>query len=419
MIRHLLTLIWNQRKQNGWLFAELVLVLLSVFFLVDAAYSRYTLYHQPMGFDISCCWRLHLEELSPGDKGYVGTEERGKACWNRICALSERLMQTGDVEATGCAFYSIPYSNGDSWTGIEAIGADSLHAYRESLHVRKVDAGFFEVFRIRDLHGTPIRQLENAAFDELVLTEMVARKLYDTADARTRQAKVFGDEQTVVAVVPNLRDLDYQPVAPSFLIKYSSESMGQFFDTYRPSQAEYVIRMKREMTPDDMEEWLAAQGERLVSGNVFVSSFTSLASMRESQIQGDRNQWKLEQLVMAFLLLNVFFGVTGTFWMRTQARRSETGLRMALGASPRKVVSWLNVEGLLILLSAAAPVLLIVLNARYADLLDAAVPYTLSRWLIEVGTSLGLLAVMLVSGIAIPAYKIFQEEPADALRYEE
>ncbi len=156
MIRHLLTLIWNQRKQNGWLFAELVLVLLSVFFLVDAAYSRYTLYHQPMGFDISSCWRLHLEELNPGDKGYVGTEERGEACWNRICALSDRLMQTGDVEAAGCAFYSIPYSDGNSWSGIEAIGADSLHAYSQPLHVRKVDAGFFDVFRINDLHGTSI-----------------------------------------------------------------------------------------------------------------------------------------------------------------------------------------------------------------------------------------------------------------------
>ena len=419
MIRHLITLIWNQRKQNGWLFAELVLVLLSVFFLVDAAYSRYTLYHQPMGVDISCCWRLHLEELSPGDKGYVGTEERGEACWNRICALSDRLMQTGDVEAAGCAFYSIPYSDGNSWSGIEAIGADSLHAYSQPLHVRKVDAGFFDVFRINDLHGTSIRQLENAAFDELILTEMVARRLYDTTDARNRKVKIFGEEYPVLTVVPNLRYLDYLPVIPSFLMKYSSESMGQFFDTYRPSEAEYVIRMKKEMTPGEMEEWLAAQGERLVSGNVFVSSFTSLASMRESKIQGNRNQWKLEQLVMAFLLLNVFFGVTGTFWMRTQARRSETGLRMALGASPRKVVSWLNVEGLLILLSAAAPVLLIVLNARYADLLDAAVPYTLSRWAIEVGISLGLLAVMLVSGIAIPAYKIFQEEPADALRYEE
>lgn len=419
MIRHLLTLIWNQRKQNGWLFAELVLVLLSVFFLVDAAYSRYTLYHQPMGFDISCCWRLHLEELNPGDKGYVGTEERGEACWNRICALSDRLMQTGDVEATGCAFYSIPYSIGNSWSGIEAIGADSLHAYSQPLHVRKVDAGFFDVFRINDLHGTSIRQLENAAFDELILTEMVARRLYDTTDARNRKVKIFGEEYPVLTVVPNLRYLDYLPVIPSFLMKYSSESMGQFFDTYRPSEAEYVIRMKKEMTSGEMEEWLAAQGERLVSGNVFVSSFTSLASMREAKIQGNRNQWKLEQLVMAFLLLNVFFGVTGTFWMRTQARRSETGLRMALGASPRKVVSWLNVEGLLILLSAAAPVLLIVLNAGYADLLNAAVPYTWSRWAIEVGISLGLLAVMLVSGIALPACKIFREEPADALRYEE
>ena len=30
---------------------------------------------------------LLLPALNPGDKGYVGTEERGQAYWNRICAL--------------------------------------------------------------------------------------------------------------------------------------------------------------------------------------------------------------------------------------------------------------------------------------------------------------------------------------------
>ena len=76
------------------------------------------------------------------------------------------------------------------------------------------------------------------------------------------------------------------------------------------------------------------------------------------------------QLIVAFLLLNVFFGVTGTFWMRTQARRSETGLRMAVGASKGRVVFWLNTEGLLILLLALIPIIIIVFNFHHMDLLS-------------------------------------------------
>ena len=64
-----------------------------------------------------------------------------------------------------------------------------------------------------------------------------------------------------------------------------------------------------------------------------------------------------------------------------------------------------------------ADLVLVLLSVFF--LVDAAVPYTLSRWAIEVGISLVLLAVMLVLGIAIPAFKVFQEEPAEALRYEE
>ena len=55
MIRHLITLIWNQRKQNGWIFAELALVLLAVFMITDGGYSKYTLYNEPLGYNIDRC----------------------------------------------------------------------------------------------------------------------------------------------------------------------------------------------------------------------------------------------------------------------------------------------------------------------------------------------------------------------------
>ena len=132
MIRHLITLIWNQRKQNGWIFAEMALVLLAVFMITDGGYSKYTLYNEPLGYDINRCWRLHLEETEPGNEGYTGEDERGAKCWERITELTRRLMNTGEVEAVGCSFYSCPYSQGNSWTSVEPAGADSVNAYSES-----------------------------------------------------------------------------------------------------------------------------------------------------------------------------------------------------------------------------------------------------------------------------------------------
>lgn len=178
MIRHLITLIWNQRKQNGWIFAELALVLLAVFMITDGGYSKYTLYNEPLGYNIDRCWRLHLEEMESDNEGYTGEDERGAKCWERITELTRRLMNTGEVEAVGCSFYSCPYSQGNSWTSVEPAGADSVNAYSESLHRQLGDVGFFEVFGIHDVNGKHIRELENPAKDEVILTEKVAQKFF-------------------------------------------------------------------------------------------------------------------------------------------------------------------------------------------------------------------------------------------------
>ena len=57
MIRHLLQLIWNQRKQNAWLWAELLLVSVFLWFLVDYLYVMGRTYTAPLGFDIRHTYR--------------------------------------------------------------------------------------------------------------------------------------------------------------------------------------------------------------------------------------------------------------------------------------------------------------------------------------------------------------------------
>lgn len=419
MIRHLITLIWNQRKQNGWIFAELALVLLAVFMITDAGYSKYTLYHQPLGYDISHCWRLHLEEKESGNEGYTGEDERGAKCWERITELTQRLMNTGEVEAVGCSFYSCPYSQGNSWTNIEPAGADSINGYSQSIHRQLGDAGFFEVFNIHDVNGTRIRDLENPGKDEIIITEKVAEKFFGNKEPRGRLVSSGElDEVPVLAVAPTIREDDFQVATPTFYIKASPSTMAELFEVYRPSSLEYSVRMKGDKTQAEMEQWLASLGDRLTSGNVYVNAVTGFEEMRSNQIEGTVTDWQMMQLIVTFLLLNVFFGVTGTFWMRTQTRRSETGLRMAIGASKGRIISWLNVEGLFILLLACVPIAVVIFNFRYMDLLNAEVSYTMGRWLAEIAISVGIIAVMIVLGIAVPARWIMKEQPAEALHYE-
>lgn len=419
MIRHLITLIWNQRKQNGWIFAELTLVLFAIFMLTDVYYSKYILYHQPLGYDITRCWRLHLEETEPGTPGHTGENERGAKCWERITELTNHLMATGEVVAVGSSFNSCPYSQGNSWNTIAPAGVDSINASPETLHGQVGDVGYFEVFDIHDVNGKRIRDLENPAKGQVIITEKLAEKFFANQDPRNRLVNTAElDVSPVLAVAPSIRESDFVPATATFYIKASGALMGEFFEWYRPKDLEYSIRMKREMTQDEMEAWLASLGDGLTSGNIYVNAVTSFEEMRGQRINVVMTEMQMSQLVCVFLLLNVFFGITGTFWMRTQTRRAETGLRMAVGASKEKVVSWLNAEGLLLLLLAAVPVAIIVLNLNHMDLLAAEVSYSIGRWLIEIGISLGIMSLMILLGIAVPAYWIMKEQPAEALHYE-
>ena len=49
MLQHIFTLIWNQRRQNAWIAAELFLVSILLWYLVDWLYVMGNVYYRPMG----------------------------------------------------------------------------------------------------------------------------------------------------------------------------------------------------------------------------------------------------------------------------------------------------------------------------------------------------------------------------------
>ena len=185
----------------------------------------------------------------------------------------------------------------------------------------------------------------------------------------------------------------------------------------RPSLS--LIRMRNGFRMEDMDSFLEKMGERLSVNNLYVSSVIPLEEQRPVILKSSIDNLKKKIALVGFMLVNVFFGIVGTFWLRTQYRRGEMGLRSALGASRGTLKCFLNVEGLFLLIFTIPVVLVFIFNMLYFDLPDTdRLAYTWWRFLVTFGSSCLLLAGMIWLGIWFPARRIAKMNPAEALHYE-
>lgn len=60
MIKSILTQIWNQRRANGWLFAELLIVFVLLWYCLDMLCGFTYAEKQSKGYDMEYVYKLHL-----------------------------------------------------------------------------------------------------------------------------------------------------------------------------------------------------------------------------------------------------------------------------------------------------------------------------------------------------------------------
>ena len=99
MIRHLLQLIWNQRKQNAWLWAELLLVSVFLWFLVDYLYVMGRTYTAPLGFDIRHTYSIVISSLSERSPDYIPKEKRERPDGVHLLTALDRIRTYPGVDS--------------------------------------------------------------------------------------------------------------------------------------------------------------------------------------------------------------------------------------------------------------------------------------------------------------------------------
>lgn len=419
MIKHLLTLIWNQRNGNIWIFLELLLVTAMLWVMADSLLVDTYTYRQPIGVDTQ-----HTYLLSYGltdDATELGIEQNTQATQD-LLQLLRNLRQCPEVEAVSLSNIAVPYTYSRGWSGLMPVEdtASISYAYR----VRYVDLEYFRVFKVKDKEGRPLydQVLKNPG--EIVLSDTLDEIFFPEGSGRTQREVKWGPKSTesmkVSAVSAPLKEMDFDTYQPTYYYVWRTEQ--DFLNEVAENDIRFyncLFRMKKDYSQQEMEAFLQQESERLQVGNVYVSSVKPISEYRADMLKPRLDNQKKKIAMVGFMLVNIFFGIVGTFWLRTQSRRAEIGLRAAVGASKVQLRRELFLEGLF-LLALTLPFLLIFwVNMLYLDMPDTyRLAYTWWRFLITLSVSYLLMGGMIYLGIRIPANKITRMNPAETLHYE-
>ncbi len=416
MNKKLFTQIKNEWRSNLWLVTELLLVSVVMWYIVDYMYVKAMVYNEPRGFDISHCYLVQMGRLTDKSPDFIAgqTEEEKR---QDIKDLLERLQHRPDVEAAGFGQNSYPYNGSNSGT---SVAYDTLQSPGWTLR-RYVSPDFVRVFRYRGTRGETPEQLAEMLRDPnnflasdnlykqrygLDLTSLVGKKFYLGGDTT--------ETYTLPASLQVVRYSDYQQAGNSFsMVKGLPENWIEL-------SLELCVRVKEDQDKDFIAR-LKADSEKLYRvGNVFIADVRSFADIRRNYQQSQTNLLRSYLFGMSFLLLNIFLGLLGTFWFRTQQRRGEIALMKSLGGTDRSVFTRQLVEGLLLLVIATVPAVFIDWNLANAELnawMDGST-FGLGRFAITILISFLLIALMIIVGIWIPAGKAMRVQPAEALHDE-
>ena len=412
MTKKLLTQIKNEWLSNLWLALELLVVSVVMWYVVDYLYTRAATYLEPRGFNIEHCYLIELGELTPKSPDYT-PDKSGDDTHADIAELVERLRRRPEVEAVSLSQNSYPY-NGSNSSG--EVRYDTLQSPGWTIR-RMVTPDFVRVFRYQGTRGeTPEQLAEMLERGEFLASDNLYRK-YDRklTEFVGKRFQLFGDTTKTYqlgASLQNVRYHDYDQAHSSFcfLAKQSFYYVG----------LELCVRVREGQDNNFITKLKEDSESQFRIGNLFISEIRSFHDIRRNFQQAWTNDIRNYVMGMGFLLLNIFLGLLGTFWFRTQQRRSEIALHKAHGATDRAIFSRLLSEGLLLLAVVTSIALIIDWNLAHMEL-NSWRNGTTQEWdrlLLCAGISFVLMALMIIIGIGIPARKAMKVQPAEALHNE-
>jgi predicted permease len=395
------------RKTLVVLQTALSLVLLSVAGLLTSVLRG--LEHQNLGFEQD---HRFVATMNPKFAGY-----RPGQLSALYRSIHDAIAEIPGVSSVALCLYS-PQNGGGWGTGVWVDGhAEPGPMDDNSASWNRVTVGYLDLLGTPIVRGRDISELDTATSRKIaVINEAFARRFFRNEDPL---GKHFGkgaadrSEFEIVGIAKDARNLTYnlaQPVEPFFFqpeaqAEYSETNLGSLF------LKDIVILTRPE---DQVSVRQIRQAMASVDPNLPIISVRTLREQVASQFDQQRLAARFTSFFGILALGLASIGLYGVTAYNAGRRVNEIGIRMALGADPRSVVTLILRGAFLLIvwgLLSGVPLALVAIRVLKTQL------YGVSLY--DEKVTLTAVVVLALSGLTaalIPAWRASSISPAEALR---
>jgi putative ABC transport system permease protein len=355
------------------------------------------------GFDYHNILTFNVGKRFPPDTKFDDMKVPGSAY---LAEVLEAVRRAPGVQGVGMVQGGLPLTNSWSRTRVTLPG-DRTFGGDDSIDRRTVTAEYLQVMRIPLRRGRLLTDQDRAGSPNVVvINEAAARKYWPGAEALGQRMTINNKEVTVVGVVGDIRHMgpeapprqeSYVPIAqePTWSATIAIRTAGDPLAVYPAVKAAiWAINPEQRFTADTVT--LEGYMDRLIAQRRFNMALLALFG--------------------ALGLVIASVGIYGVMAYVVAQRTNEIGVRMALGASRRSVLTMVLSRAALLIAGG------LVIGGAGAWFLGAAV----KTFLFEVEPNnaaifVGALVTLTIAGLlasAIPARRAATVDPLTALRHE-
>lgn len=420
-MKNIIKRIWNERLTNLGLWIELLLVFVAMWYVADTLFCIGKTYFEPLGYDIENTYYSQVVIKPQESTSFIPKENQTSTVGEDALTVVQKLRQLPEIEAISISVYAYPYCPSNSSKGFVY---DTLQA--KEILVKYVTPDFFQVFRYENIDGSSPSHLSELLSNDrqIIVSESVAKDFgfSNASEIIGKSLAVSYDTTDVYQVQAVTKNVRYNEYVHAFDDRYVAHLLTEKeiakMSNDEVELMEICFRVRTGTSPEFANQ-LMQNASQFNVGNLFLGGIASLDHLRETTLRENVQETKSRIWIMVFLLVNIFLAIIGTFWFRTQQRRSELGLRLALGCSRKQLRRELLTEGWVLLTLAAIPAILINIHIGLTDLVyDFYYGFSPARFIIGTLITYLLMAVMIVVSIWYPARQAMRIAPAEALHEE-
>jgi putative ABC transport system permease protein len=394
----------HQRVSSALVVGEIAI---SLTLLVSAGLllkSFWRLIHVNPGFQTDHVVTARLS-LPLSSYGRYGDPRARVQFWRQF---EERAIALPGVEAVG-ATSELPLSGQHSDDPFHIPGRTYGPSEFDDAQLRQVTPGYLSVMRIPLVSGRWLNEKDNGDSAGIVIVNQeFAKHFFPGANVIGKRLQLMGDPQSsreIIGVVGNIRHIALsQPDWAEMYVPYTQ---------FAPPTMNVVVRAS--VNPLNLAAALVAQ-VRTVDKDITLSAVTSMENVLGASVSQPRFSSELIGMFAALALLLAAIGLYGVMAYSVTQRRTEIGIRMALGATREDILRLVLRRGSALAFTGAAIGLL---SSMAASRLLSSMLFAVSP---KDPTTFFAVAVLLLSvalaACYVPARRATKIEPMVALRYE-